>query len=252
MDLSRTTARVAEQVVGRGTLALIPVGATEQHGPNLGMGVDYRLAEELARRIAAALGDAALVTPCLPFGLSEHHMFAAGTVTLSPRVMQDVLTDIVRSLTRHDIRHFLFVNGHQGNVNLLGVLANQLHFDLGISVAGAFWMTQARDVIEKYRRTHRWGHACEIETSVAMALTPELVATANLEVSDLIEEYGPYADNYEPHALTVPRSFATRTRNGVFGNARLATKEAGEEIVQCAVERTVQFARGFLAQIPLS
>jgi creatinine amidohydrolase len=248
IELSRTTAPNAKRVVGAGTLALIPVGATEQHGPNLGMGTDYRIAEELAQRTAAAIGEAAVVTPALPFGLSEHHMFAAGTITLSPDVLEGVLTDIVRSLMRHGVRHFLFVNGHQGNMNMLGMLANRLHFEQDVSVAVAFWMAQARDVIEKHRRTKRWGHACEIETSVAMALTPDLVATGELEAGDLIEEYGAYADNYEPHALTVPRSFSSRTRNGAFGDARLATKEAGEEIVRCAVDRTVEFARDFLTR----
>lgn len=247
IELSRTTAPNAKRVVGAGTLALIPVGATEQHGPNLGMGADYRIAEELARRTAAAIGESAIVTPAVPFGLSEHHMFAAGTITLSPSVMEGVLTDIVKSLMRHGVRHFLFVNGHQGNMNMLGMLVNRLHFEQDVSVAVAFWMAQARDVIEKHRRTKRWGHACEIETSVAMALTPELVAVGELQAGDLIEEYGAYADNYEPHALTVPRSFASRTRNGAFGDARLATKEAGEEIVRCAIDRTVDFARDFLA-----
>ncbi len=247
IELSRTTAPRAERAMGAGTLALIPVGATEQHGPNLGMGADYRIAEELARRTAAAMGDAAVVTPVIPFGLSEHHMFAAGTITLSPHALDAVLTDVVKSLMRHGVRHFLIVNGHQGNMNMLGVLANRLHFELDVSVAVAFWMAQARDAIEKHRRTKRWGHACEIETSVAMALTPDLVATGELEAGDLIEEYGALADNYEPHALTVPRSFGSRTRNGAFGDARLATKEAGEEIVRCVVDRTVEFARDFLA-----
>jgi creatinine amidohydrolase len=247
LDLSRATAPHAKRTVGPGALALIPVGATEQHGPNLGLGTDYRIAEELAQRIAAAIGEAAFVTPTVPFGLSEHHMFAAGTITLSPAVLEGVLTDIVTSLKRHGVRHFLFVNGHQGNMNALGVLANRLHFELEVSVAVAFWMAQARDVIERHRQTRRWGHACEIETSVAMALTPDLVATGQLEAGDLIEEYGAHADNYEPHALTVPRSFGSRTRNGAFGDARLATKEAGEEIVRCAVDRTVEFARDFLA-----
>jgi creatinine amidohydrolase len=246
IELSRTTAPDAKPVVGAGALALIPVGATEQHGPNLALGTDYRIAEELARRTAAAIGEAALVTPAVPFGLSEHHMFAAGTITLSPAVLDGLLTDIVTSLKRHGVRHFLFVNGHQGNMNMLGVLANRLHFEHDVSVAVAFWMAQARDVIDKHRQTSRWGHACEIETSLAMALAPDLVAAGHLQAGDLIEEYGAHADNYQPHALTVPRSFATRTRNGAFGDARLATKEAGEEIARCAVDRTVEFARDFL------
>lgn len=93
---------------------------------------------------------------------------------------------------------------------------------------------------------HRWGHACEIETSVAMALCPELVRGESLEPGDLIEEYGAFEDNYEPHAVQIPKPFSERTRNGAFGDATKASREAGEEIVTVAVKRAVAFARDFI------
>ncbi len=73
-----TTTEFADRIA-QVQVALIPVGATEQHGPNLAMGVDWRIAEALAHRVAAELAPTAVVSPPLPFGLSAHHMAFPGT-----------------------------------------------------------------------------------------------------------------------------------------------------------------------------
>ncbi|WP_165491736.1 creatininase family protein [Egibacter rhizosphaerae] len=249
-DLSAASSAELAPTLGEGQVILLPVGATEQHGPNLGLGIDYRIADGLAHRIAERLYGLALVAPPLPFGLSAHHMAFPGTISIGSDAFQAVMTDVVRSLARHGPRHFLFVNGHMGNQAVLSVLTTRLEFEDGLRAASAFYLAQARDVIQEHAVTDRWGHACEIETSVAMVLAPELVHTDALEAGDLIEEYGPYEDNYQPHALQVPKSFAARTRNGAFGDARRANRGAGEEIVETAVDRIAAFARHFVTTDP--
>ncbi len=87
---------------------------------------------------------------------------------------------------------------------------------------------------------------------MALAVAPDLVRRRALVAGDLIEDYGAYEDNYEPHALTVPKSFAERTRNGAFGDATLATERAGEEIVCAAVDRLVAFVQDFLGRPPVN
>ncbi|MGH3516875.1 MAG: creatininase family protein [Haloechinothrix sp.] len=228
---------------------LVPVGATEQHGPNLGCGVDWRIADELAKRIADRVDPLALVAPAFPLGLSAHHLDFPGTLHLRPETFMAVFTDLVTSYARHGVEKVVFINGHRGNENILGVLTTKLTFELGIQTASAFWMRQAADVIARHRKTDRWGHACEIETSLALALVPEIVDTEHLEAGDLIEDYLPYEDNYQQHALQVPRTFASRTRNGVFGDARVASRHAGEDIAEATVSRTAEFVRAF-AQRP--
>ncbi|QBI20809.1 creatininase family protein [Egibacter rhizosphaerae] len=229
-------------------LALIPVGATEQHGPNLGMAVDYRIAQELAHLVAGRMDGRAYVAPPLPFGLSAHHMAFPGTITIGAEAFQAVLLDVVDSLAAHGFGHFLFINGHMGNQNVLGVLTTRIHFERGLRAASSLYFAQAKDAVERHRRTFRYGHACEVETSVAMYLTPELVNEGALEPGDLIEDYIPHEDNYLPHPMQVPKSFAERTRNGVFGDATQASREAGQDIVETAVERMVAFAAAFLEQ----
>jgi creatinine amidohydrolase len=245
-DLGTTTTALFGRSPGP-RLALLPVGATEQHGPNLGMAVDYRIAEAFAHRIADNLDDRAFVVPPLPFGLSAHHMDFPGTISLSSESFQAVLLDVVDSLASHGVRHFLFVNGHMGNQSILGVLTTRIHFERRLRAANAFYFAQAKDVIDEHKQTFRFGHACEIETSVAMVLTPDLVHHDALEPGDLIEDdYVVGEDNYQPHAAQVPKSFAERTRNGAFGDATLADPEVGQRIVEVAVERMSAFAAAFL------
>lgn len=229
-------------------VALIPVGATEQHGPNLAMGVDWRIAQAMAQRVAAELSPIAVVCPPLPFGLSAHHMAFPGTLSIGPDAFRAVLTDVVLSFKAHGITKVVFVNGHRGNENILGVLITELNYRHGVEAASTFWMTQASDVIARHRKTTRWGHACEIETAVAMAVTEDLVRPDALEPGDLIEDYGALEDNYQPFAANVVRSFASRTRNGVFGDATQATRDSGIEISDVAVQRTVAFVRDFASR----
>src|SRR5699024_8876961 len=186
--LDKMTTPEAANAISRARVALIPVGATEQHGPNLVTGVDWRIAEELANRVAAETHPISVVVPPLPFGLSGHHLGFPGTLHISAATFTAVVKDVAFSLKRHGIEKVLFVNGHRGNENILGVLLTELTYDHGIEAASAFWMNQASDVIAKHRKTMRWGHGCEIETSLAMALGPELVGDS-LQPAELIEDY---------------------------------------------------------------
>jgi creatinine amidohydrolase len=226
-------------------LAFVPVGATEQHGPNLGMGVDFRIAEELAQQANERCRRRTIVLPPIPFGLSDHHMEFPGTVSIGFDTFRSMCVDVAMSLTRHGVQRIVFVNGHMGNMNALGVIVTELKYKHGVIAATAFWMHQAKDAVDAHTRTQRWGHACEIECSVAQAVTPELVRADALQPGDLIEEYSPYTDNYKPFALGVPLSFAERTRNGAFGDATQMSAEAGEAIVEAAVGRLVEFAEAF-------
>jgi creatinine amidohydrolase len=228
-------------------LALVPVGATEQHGPNLALGTDYVIAHRLCQRIAAGMHPRAVVLPPVPLGLSYHHTGFAGTLSLSPETLTAVCIDIARSLKQQGIGHVVFVNGHNGNTAVLNVAATRIRYDLDMRAAVAFWFQQAGDLVRKHARTDRYGHACEIETSVLMALAGDMVREDQLEAGDMKPARLQHAFNNQPFFHTVPVPFHEQTRNGVFGDARLASREAGDEIVAAAVERTLAFIETFLA-----
>ncbi len=227
-------------------IALVPVGATEQHGPNLAMGTDYVIAHRFCQRIAAAIHPRGVVVPPVPVGLSYHHMGFPGTLTFSPETFTSVCLDIAQSLKVQGMNHILFVNGHNGNSAVLNVAVTKIRYDLDVNAAVAFWFQQAVDVVREAGKTERFGHACEVETSVLMALQGDMVREDKLEAGDMLPVTLEYAFNNQPFFHTVPVPFHEQTRNGVFGDARLASRETGEQIVEAAVARTTAFIETFL------
>lgn len=227
-------------------LALVPVGATEQHGPNLAMGTDYVIAHRFCQRIAAGIHPQAVVIPPVPLGLSYHHMGFPGTLSFSPETFTMVCFDIAKSLKHQGIDHVLFVNGHNGNSAILNVAVTKIRYDLEMRAAVAFWFQQASDVVREAGKSERIGHACEVETSVLMALADDLVRHDALEPGDMKPVTLEHAFNNQPFFHTVPVPFHEQTANGVFGDARLASKETGERIVAAAVERTTAFIETFI------
>jgi creatinine amidohydrolase len=228
-------------------LALIPVGATEQHGPNLALATDYAVAHRLSQRLAERLHPRAVVVPPIPFGFSHHHMGFAGTITLSPETLTAICMDVARSLKRNGIYHLLFVNGHNGNNAILNVIINRIHYELEIETAVSFYFAQAADRVKAHSRTQRNGHACEIETSVALYLAPHLVRTQSLAAGEVIPTERRYAFNNQPFALQMPIAFDKQTRNGAFGDARLADVEIGRDIIETAITRTLEFIGPFIS-----
>lgn len=227
-------------------LALLPVGATEQHGPNLTLATDHVIAHRLCRKLAERLHPAAVVVPPIPFGFSHHHTGFAGTITLSPETFTAICMDTARSLQRNGLSHVLIVNGHNGNTSVLNVIASKIRYELGMQAAVSFYLAQAADRVRAHGKTERYGHACEIETSVALYLAPDLVRRDALEPGRMIANPMKYAFNNQPFCLQVPTPFDQQTENGVFGDARLADEETGRDIIETALTRTVEFVRGFL------
>lgn len=229
------------------TVALLPVGATEQHGPNLAIGTDTRAAEQIARLLAQRLGSRALVLPPLPYGLSEHHMGFRGTLSIGPDAMLAVLRDVARAAKRQGFHMLMFVNGHNGNTAILNVAANAIRYEVGIATASMFYFKQAADVIREASRTPRFGHACEVETSVMLYLDEAFVRREALVPGEMIPHERRHADNSDPFALYAPVPFDRQTRNGAFGDATYADVEVGRRIVDTAVERAADFVDSFLA-----
>ena len=231
-------------------IGLIPVGATEQHGPNLALSTDFMVGHRLAQKLAQRLHPRAAVAPPLPFGLSYHHNAFAGTMTLSPESFIAVCVDIARSFQRNGLNHVLFMNGHNGNTAILNVICQKLVYELNMKAAASFYYDQAMDVIKQHSKSERWGHACEIETSVLLALAPELVRTDALTAGKMKTPALKHAFFNQPFTLQVPVPFHEQTENGAFGDARLASREIGEAIVETALERIQAFVESFLETYP--
>jgi creatinine amidohydrolase len=245
-ELSEMTSPEFKAALEHINLALVPVGATEQHGPNLALATDYIAAHRLAQRLAARLHPLAIVVPPIPFGFSHHHTGFAGTITLSPETFMAVCFETAKSLRRDGIRHVLFVNGHNGNNAILNVVTNKIRYELEMEAATSFYFAQAADRVKEHAKTPRFGHACEIETSVLMELAPELVRREALAPGDMVPNEMRFAFNNQPFALQTSVPFDQQTRNGAFGDARLADPAIGKDIVETALKRTVEFVETFV------
>ena len=226
-------------------LAIIPTGSCEQHGPNMTLETDTAICYALAERLAQRLYPRALVAPLLPLGVSPHHMSFPGTITLRPETYEALLWDVITSLKSHGLSHFLLVNGHGGNVAPLNVISMKLRRELNVRVAVMFYMQLAADVIKAGAKTTLYGHACEVETSVGLYLAPQAVKPERVagEVSHYTHAY---TDIKSEARLNYPFMFEELTANGALGDARLATFEFGQTIVETTLERTLEFLQSFL------
>ena len=108
------------------TVVLQPIGSVEHHGSHLPLATDALVVDALARAVAGEAPDLdMLVLPTLYYGLSTEHVWAPGTVSLSPSTLLALLDDIGASVARSGAKRFVFLNGHGGNTHLLRVAARQ-------------------------------------------------------------------------------------------------------------------------------
>ncbi|HZB07618.1 MAG TPA: creatininase family protein [Rubrobacter sp.] len=246
--LASMTSPEAAEALAKAGVALLPVGATEQHGPNMSLETDTVVAYRLALRIAAAAYPRAIVAPPLPYGVSYHHMSFPGTMTLSPETFQAVVLEVVESLRQHGVERFFIIDGHAGNQGSLDVLMTKLRFQMGIRAAYLFYFTIVDDLMREGAKTERWGHACEVETSMGLALQPDIVHGEVLEAGKIRSASLPYSNVMESPRVGVPLAFDEITENGALGDARQASEEFGLQLTNAVVVRSVEFLKSFLGE----
>jgi creatinine amidohydrolase len=244
-ELSLMTWRDAREAFIKARVALVPVGSTEQHGPHMTLDTDSAIAEAFARRLGDALGDDAILCPTIRLGMSEHHLAFAGSLTLRAPTLLGLIEDVVESLAHHGLKRVILVNGHGGNQDALRLAARGAARGKASEVATVMWAVLAADLIAERAATAFHSHACDIETSVALAIAPQVVLRDRIEAPS----------QPSPAALAEPRSrydipvpFEQWTSNGAIGDPSRATRELGEEIVALALSRAVDFARRFIGR----
>lgn len=226
-------------------VALIPIGAQEQHGHLIAEGCDSYRAEEFSARLAEKCFPKVIVTPTINYGISPHHMDFPGTITLRPETLIDLLEDIVSSLNRHEIKKFLFINGHGGNSAPIAVAAEKIARKYNVEIGHTLFVRAAENSIKEEIHSEYFGHACEREVSECLYMVPEIVRKDRIEKADMYDSFTvKYAeDNY----VTLVHQFNELTRNGNLGDPTKGSYELGEKIIQEALENIAIFIDEFIA-----
>lgn len=236
-----TWEEVAEYVADVGDAALLPVGATEQHGPHLGCGMDADIADKLCYQVASDYP--VLLLPTLPYGCSIGHSKRwPGTLALQPKTLIDVVKEIGDWAYATGIRRLFIVNSHATNFAPLRCALEMLRaqydeLQVALISTGAI---SARVKTAHFQDAQDW-HANDAETSLMMALSPELVRPDKLAQAD-------DPDRTEQCVFAHP---VNRTsRNGVTGKPSEASADKGRELFEWMVTDLTELVHRGCQEVP--
>ena len=218
----------------REAIVVIPIGSTEQHGPHLPVHVDSMLATEVAWRAAAlcASTQPVIVAPTVRVSLAEHHMAFGGSLTLDYATFCALLRCMVGSIHRQGFARILLLNGHGGNISALRPIIDQLTRELAVRLASASYWELAADAFETILEGQQsLQHACEAETSMVLALAPELVDLAAARcVACNTAGFG------KGNGVYRYRPIGEWAASGVVGTPQLASADKGHRLLAAAAD----------------
>ena len=226
---------------------VVPIGSTEQHGPNGLLGTDAICPEVIAKRAGDEAGF--LVGPTFNVGQAQHHMAFAGTITLRPSTMIAAMVDWTASLTRHGFEKIYWFNGHGGNIATINAAFAEIYGEWSLKRAGGnaapvrcnlrnWWeLPGVERLCKELFPVGEGSHATASEVSVTYAAYPDSIK--RVEMSPKIAPTGPILDADD---------YRRRFPDGRIGSdPSQATPEKGEAIIAAAARALISDYESFLA-----
>lgn len=207
--------------------AILPIGATEQHGPHMGCGMDFVLADKLCRAVAENTGVPML--PTMPYGCSLGHSRRwPGTIALSPKTLIDVMYEAGKWAYFSGVRRLFIVNTHVTNAAPLRCALEMLRAEFDDLLVAVF---NSATISQRVRAFHfadgdDW-HANDAETSLMLAVAPDMVDAEAMSAAD---------DPDRTDGLVFAHPVNRTSTNGVTGKPSIATREKGEQAFTWMVE----------------
>ncbi|MBQ3932025.1 MAG: creatininase family protein [Firmicutes bacterium] len=217
-------------------LVIIPTGACEIYGTHLPMGSDAIAADGVARCVAEKCN--ALIAPCFPLADSSMLLAYPGTLTITPRLFEMYIEELMAQLYDYGFRKFLFITGHAASNSTIMYVARKYQEQKGCKWAQVDWwrfvMPLGKDIFDTEGRMCH-GHAAEAGTSVILYFRPDLVdmskatkVTPNVVKFPDIQTFVPMQD---------------KTPSATVGDATVGTAEKGKAVVEKAVARICEFLK---------
>ncbi|MDI1360921.1 creatininase family protein [Methylotenera sp.] len=236
-----TWAELPEKIAEANQAAILPIGATEQHGPHMGCGMDYVLADVLCSAVSTLTNVPML--PTMPYGCSiGHSQRWPGTLAIQPITLINMMKDIGDWAYHSGIRRLFIVNTHVTNAAPLRCALEMLraeHDDMMVTVINS------AHISERVRQFHHadgddW-HANDAETSLMLATAPHMVRTELLNLAD---------DPDRTEGLVFSHPVNRTSTNGVTGMPSISTAEKGQEWFQWMVEDLSRLIQQGLKETP--
>ena len=221
----------AKEYFIKNDIAILPVGSNEQHGPQNPLGTDHLIAKALAEETAKRTG--VLCLQVVPFGVSSHHKQFWGTIYISPKTLKKYVKETCLSLNYYGVKKIVIVNGHGGNLNALAELARELR-EKGIFISIFQWWPAAGKLLPDLFKPEERRHASAEETSVNLALYPEIV-NIDKNVDEVVRE-----SVLQSEGITLPLDTVDYTASGVFGKSTTASAEKGKIVLETMVGELVK------------
>ncbi|KAF0231178.1 MAG: creatinine [Beijerinckiaceae bacterium] len=230
------------------TIAVLPIAATEQHGPHLSVGTDSIIAagmiEEVTKRLPEDLS--VLFLPIQMIGKSNEHLRSPGTLTLSAQTLISAWTEIGESVARAGIRKLVIVNSHGGNVEIMGIVARELRVRCQMLVAQCAWRRLGVPQGLFSDTENNFGiHGGDFETSVMLHFAPNRVRTDKM--ADFVPKSIAMTKDYTQLRMTGFTSMAWIAEDnhpeGVAGEAHLATAEKGARAAEFQALRFIELLK---------
>ncbi|MEO3891648.1 creatininase family protein [Nonomuraea sp. B5E05] len=245
-----TSARLA--TVDRSLPVILPLGAVEQHGPHLPLATDRILVDHFCQKIDRRLGDDVLILPTISVGYSRHHDDFPGTLSLAHETLLHQIVQTADSALRHGMASLLILNAHGGNEGIAQVALEQLgHNRPECKIVRTAWWQIASEALLAISTTGPGGvgHACELETSLLMAIAPQLVDESAIPPRENKNWYSwDTADMLRSGSAIIYRRFADVSSTGVFGDPQAASAEKGQQISEIVTQRLVDLVQSMMAR----
>jgi len=237
--MEEMTSREIKQAIADGyTTVIVAAGSIEQHGPHLPIGTDYMLGTTGALEIAEGLGHT-LVAPTIRPGCSDHHMPFSGTITISTELLKELCRAYCRSLAKHGFTRIVLLATHGGNIEPMAEVAPEIAAELGCTVVSPLilgtpeTMGCMRPLIEAHGLTEDESgiHAGFIETCEMLA--SPFAHLVEMEHAERGFTGNPF-EAIEKVKVDGHWKMTDISPNGILGDPRKASVEAGRELSRIA------------------